>query len=121
MSAQANDSPTLSTAEIKTIEKPKKRETGDNQTNRNSKVSIPEIRIETAEEPNVQIAQHQTEMFGNCLVTQPDIRMDVTDTSADTDDSSEEEAKKEWDWEDGEELEYEFYELDINKAVGTSL
>ena len=41
----------------------------------------------------------------------PEIKVDVSDDSAD----SVEDPQAEWEWEDGEELEYEFYEHEITK------
>ena len=125
MSNQANFEPKINTAEVNIIEMPKKIENNNNDQTRNksSKVSIPEIRIDTAEDSNMSDEvgiEYENERFENCIVTKPDIRIDLTDTSMD-DESSEDDAKKEWDWEDGEELEYEFYELDLNNPVGTSL
>jgi len=123
-SDRVNFAPKINTAEVNIIEKPKKIENNNDHTkNKSSKVSIPEIRIDTADDSNMSEEvgiEYENERFENCTVTKPDIRIDLTDTSMD-DESSEDDAKKEWGWEDGEELEYEFYELDLNNAVGTSL
>jgi len=123
-SDRVNFAPKINTAEVNIIEKPKKIENNNDHTkNKSSKVSIPEIRIDTADDSNMSEEvgiEYENERFENCTVTKPDIRIDLTDTSMD-DESSEDDAKKEWGWEDGEELEYEFYELDLNNVVGTSL
>jgi len=127
VSKPAYDIPKINMAEVNMIENSKKTDNDNFQLTKKSKISIPEIRIDKAEEPTVQYKNESPRAFEDeifqspaCVITQPDIRYDLTDASME-EESSEDDAKKEWEWEDGEELEYEFYEQDIRSAVGTSL
>eukprot|EP00092_Neocalanus_flemingeri_P053231 GFUD01062505.1.p1 GENE.GFUD01062505.1~~GFUD01062505.1.p1 ORF type:complete len:530 (+),score=118.84 GFUD01062505.1:81-1670(+) len=90
------------------------------------KISVPEIRIDTAEAPDLIVeevhdVQEENECVRNqtCIITQPEIRIDLAETGLDEDNPGDE--KKEWEWEDGEELEYEFYEQDVQRAIATML
>ena len=122
MSNPVNNFPKINVAEVHVIEKAKKIDNGNIQPNKTMKISIPEILIDNADEPdNEDGAEYKNESYQSpCTISQPDIRIDLTDTSMD-EESSEDDAKKEWEWEEGEELEYEFYEQDARRPVGTSL
>ena len=122
VSSPVNNVPKINVAEVHIIEKSKKIDNAEIQPNKSMKISIPEILIDNADEAdNEDGVEYETESNQSpCIITQPDIRFDLTDASMD-EESSEDDAKKEWEWEDGEELEYEFHEQDICRPVGTSL
>ena len=48
-------------------------------------------------------------------VNVPNIKIDIVDDESKASSGDRDDAQAEWDWEDGEEMEYEFYEQEITK------
>ena len=103
-------------------------------TRQEYKINIPEIRIDKTEmqidnTEVTDVSMDEVKKIGDAYThddnninvpNKPKIIIDLTDGNISFE-SPEYDAAKEWDWEDGEELEYEFYEQDLHRPVGTSI
>lgn len=76
-----------------------------------------EPKVEAKQQENVCeiIVTEDTAEVGNHSVTVnvPDIKIDLLDSDEKTSEEGNDDGQAEWEWEDGEEMEYEFYEQEL--------